>query len=1020
MKLSIIHISDTHVSESKIKNLDKVIKLLIKDIKLLCSTREVDDIIICFSGDLINKDKDIEYDLALEHIIIPLLESLKLSVESLYIVAGNHDVNIKRIDQYTEKGIRDDLCDSDKIEKFIDNLDGQPVSRIEDFNDFSSIFSGKPIYETKLSKCYIRKKDTYSIGIACMNSAWRSRGEGPSEKNSLILGKRQVMDCYDVIKDTDIRIGMFHHPTDWLLDIDKFEVDRCLNEYDIILNGHIHTLKTEFITGFNGKCLFNTTGKLDLTSDIFNGYSMLTIDLVNKDCEVILRKYYEPKDKFDYAIDLIDNGIFNQKISKRLTADIIACDIVYSISHKFNKYIDSFLVPNVLDGSNKSFSEVFVEPILNEKSEYEKENVDVDSKENGYISISTIISCENNIILMGRRESGKTTLLHYLTVHYINQFKTLRQVPVIINANQKFNRVSNIVSEVKRSISSFFNETFSIDLSAIKNLLESGYMVVMFDNCEDESIVYNETINRFIESYNKNKYIFACNEAPTKYFNNIKGDIIKDDSIKFIYLRGLEKHQVRTLTESFIGNNIEDETTPKIENLLKCLRHTNLPRTPFIVSLVLSIAKTNNNYIPVNEAIVVENFIEILLEKLNNKKDDSNYDYYNKIHFLTHISVIMCNNNKFYFNEAEFDSILRNYHNELGYNIQETKFDTIFYEQGILYKYCNEISFRYSCFIEYFLAKHASNNIDFYNNMISKDNYLNYCNEINYYTGLNREDTNVLSTIKKYLIELAKPILENVDKKIDINIDNKIFSIDELKSNIITALSLEETDQITNVPDESITISTSMMKKENEKTNELDNFLRSLLLFGVIIKNSDALDYQTKKENFSIYMNTMILFSFLFIQSTQKFYDEVKDEIAKENQEEIFNNIINTIKTIIPISIQNTIRDNIGTLKLDRIISVVMEEESDNNSIDKFFLVSLYCDLRLSNYSSILEKYIKSIESKDILHMMLLKLIYYYRYRYFSSRYNQVLENLIHHIYKKLWGSNVKKHIEILKKSMLS
>ena len=67
-------------------------------------------------------------------------------------------------------------------------------------------------------------------------------------------------------------------------------------------------------------------------------------------------------------------------------------------------------------------------------------------------------------------------------------------------------------------------------------------------------------------------------------------------------------------------------------------------------------------------------------------------------------------------------------------------------------------------------------------------------------------------------------------------------------------------------------------------------------------------------------------------------------------------------------------------------------------------LTFLKCDLNITNLKGLLEKYIKEEKSKDILKIALMKLTFYYRFRFFgnSPQTDRDLADLITEINAKL------------------
>ena len=222
--------------------------------------------------------------------------------------------------------------------------------------DFASMFGGKPVWENALGRSYIVTSNSLQIGISCLNSAWRSTGVGFSEKGKLILGRKQVLDGYESIRSTDLKICVTHYPFDWLVDDDKIAIEKCINQYDVILMGHIHESNTKMVTTFNGQTLFDVCGKFDNTSDIYNGYSILAINPYNKACDVILRQHFDfPRNCFDKALCVAEQGLLSVSLGTKDGTLALAYNVSHSIETKFLSFANSYFVSNVTAGKNTTF-----------------------------------------------------------------------------------------------------------------------------------------------------------------------------------------------------------------------------------------------------------------------------------------------------------------------------------------------------------------------------------------------------------------------------------------------------------------------------------------------------------------------------------------------------------------------------------------------------------------------------------------------------------------------------------------
>ena len=94
-------------------------------------------------------------------------------------------------------------------------------------------------------------EDNCTICFLCFNSAWACTGE--DDEGNLRIGKFQLDDMMSKYqenkKNTDLVIGLMHHPTDWLTKIEQKYLNQYMtDEYrlntNIMLQGHIHEKET--------------------------------------------------------------------------------------------------------------------------------------------------------------------------------------------------------------------------------------------------------------------------------------------------------------------------------------------------------------------------------------------------------------------------------------------------------------------------------------------------------------------------------------------------------------------------------------------------------------------------------------------------------------------------------------------------------------------------------------------------------------------------------------------------------
>lgn len=1011
--IGILHLSDIHASSKSKGKISDLVELLNQDLAEIQLQYNTKIHIVCISGDLINSgdNSEVELDIVYENLICPLTNVLQLDENRVFIVAGNHEVQKSKIVQYIEHGLETTLLSESDIELFFSQKDTEALKRINYFNDFSSLFGGTPIIDSELMRSYLFSIDNTNIGIVCINSAWRSTGIGSTEKGKMIIGRKQIIDGFKSIQTADIKICMMHHPLDWLIDVDKTSIEKCINQFDIILNGHIHENDTKVYTSYNGQSIFNTCGKFDNSSDIYNGYSVISINPYNKECNIILRQYFDfPRNCYDKAIGQQSNGLFTSFLGKKDDTLALAYDVTHSIGSNFLAYANSYFVSNVASGKIlKSFDESFIPPVFSRYSEYEKETSFDENDDEKELTLEQICNEQKNILLLGKKEIGKTTILHYIAKHCISNFNVLHSVPIIIDCSHiDYTGKDVVIRAALRYISDFCSENASFSQNNVRTLFEAGLCTVLFDNFE----IVNENqllkINDFLSTYPKNKFIFS--ETESIGARSLRAaPVVPTCTYEAAHICSLTKGQIRSIAKQCVLQGSQDETCSVVDKVMLCFKKTTLPKTPFVLSLILSLCDSSD-FSPINEAVVMEQFMESLLEKASPSEADSrNFDFRTKEDFLIYIVSFMNKQNRYYLNYQEFDNIVNEYHSDIGFSVNETRFDKLFFEKGVLVKTPSLITFRYTCMVEYYIAKKAGQEPDFLARIMAGKNYLNYSRELIYFTGLNRRSHNILEAIQTDLQSYYDVLCPLVNDLSDYHIGLEI-SLPEnaLKQHLNeTRYTQEKSDKLSDSVDSSETLLPENIDKQVTH-DDMNSFIETLMIYGCCLKNLELISRTEKAHAFDCYLSGLCITLAIFKKHTEEFFDDMISEMEQNPEKydaqqvtRAKNTLIDILKIALPLSIQNIALENIGTTKLRSIFDDAIKNSSLGN-FKKFFSVFMFADLRLPGLQKVLQSYASEAQDKSLLKIIFFKLLYYYQFRYFSSSLDSFLENTLADINIKL------------------
>lgn len=882
-----------------------------------------------------------------------------------------------------------------------------------------------------------KKINGICVGLACVDSAWRSSGKGISEKGNLYIGLKQLKELYTNIENTDLKICLMHHPVDWLEECEKLEVEKELSKYDIVLRGHVHEEDLKQVIRKNLKTIYSTAGKLyplDYAQghalDGYNGYSIHNIKFDEGKCNVFLRTYYaKNRNEFDKALNICSEGEEHYNICSITDELQLRFSVIKGISKYFYETSEKYTMINEIDAkSPKNMQQILIDPVLANKSEYIKEN------SNAEISIQDIMDSNDNVILIGKKESGKTTILQRIGIKYISEYDERRIIPIYINFKYLFKGKDKILNSAIYFIQNNILENDSISKKEIIELVETGKILFLFDNVNANNSNHTLWITEFVGKYNKNRFILTVQE---EFFQSLDVKKLPDYGTVFkeIYIQFMGKAQIREMVTKWASNRTDNVNINDIVNKIDSYcNQINFAKTPFNITIFMIIYDEDNNFIPTNEALVMENYLEIILEKLSPKETlRSAYGFRLKENFLSYIAHEMYLKNQYYFTKEEFNDLVKEYHKVKGYKLDDSKFDVFFFEKNIL-SYLgdyNYIVFSHTSFLEYFLAKYAHHNEEFFEEITKKGKRTYFRNEICFYSGLNQNCIKLLNNLSIDIMSTIIQYLDLIDNLNDMQFMtefkmDKEQLISDIKKNRPSQKDLDIISDLSNIYPEK---KPTEINKRDIKENDVESFFILLQIYGSIIKNAELLDNKYKIEHLEYYMygmNTlysMMIETFDYMQQKLK-YEELTNNYKvnlKINDEKEFEKwkkeMIDITKLLFPIGIQNMIIENVGTPKLEAAINELIKTKQ-GKSFEIFMLIFLKCDLKIVNLKNVLQKYIKDEKSKDILKLALMKLTFYYRSRFFGKNVkidNELIE-LIGEIHMKI---NPQKHQNLVKSTII-
>lgn len=960
--LKIMHLSDLHYSSKNKKEIIDILEGILFDIDNFIIKKNLRPNIIVFSGDLLFKpDTDISsidlFKESYENFIKPILDKLNLDENSFFITSGNHDINRDVLTKYDINGLSSYRDTEHKgIEELLKEITERKIElkHLKQYNQFlKSLNNDCLIYTDDLTQVYKYSFDcsvgnTVSIGIISLNSNILAFND--STYGNLIIGKDQLINSYEKIKDCDIKIANIHHSTNWLVWFEQLYVKRFFyKNFNLVFLGHEHSEQSELVKFSDEDTMILNSASIFQGKKNINGYSIIDYSFEKNLADIYIREFNDRENKFSnitfrdveskYTYDF--NILSKSKSKKNIEL------IIDELSLNLKETIKKELLINTAKGENNSIEEIFVEPDIYNKSEFiEGSNND----EKNHYKLNEILNFKKPIVLKGVESSGKTTLLNYIANEFLNYNSNRKKIPIILNKYDIHDYLDEHIL-FSKTIDFLRKNNVTISNKELLKLFKDGDFVFLIDNItESEKCI--EFLDDVVVNINlkNNKFIFTSKEdifnsldktVNEKSFKNNK-DLLE------LYIHNLKRAKAREFFKIYFKKQLD---TDEFEIIFNFISKLHIPLTIFnytIIALTYELQKVN--FKPINEAYLLDVFMENLLEKLDVQKNMyiGSLGYSLKADYLIYISKWMVMNNEFSIDRYKLISLT----SEFIYKLRREK-EKIDVESFILYlenkgifvnAENNHLRFRYNAFLEFFIAKGMLVDNELKNYILSEERFLDYINEINYYSGLHGEDENLINQIKTYLDNYSEYFSQieynegkdNFIPEINVKNDKEIIKVEQID--------FEKKDKYFEQRISNIKIKNEMKCVEN--SNKIDikdtdiskdkTIFNTNLILSRVIRNSEKLKNPIlKTEMIELVSKNFSKFFQYFLNINKKNKNEIleglkgSDNFDIEKEETL--HLISLLNLVFSQAFMNIIQNNLVSDSLYSIHSDTLDKTVEDN-----------------------------------------------------------------------------------------
>ncbi len=1028
MNLTILHIADLHFSKEKDEDIKIIRNGLFKDLEFLSNKHSLTPDLVFFTGDLILKGQDghEDYPLCEQLFIEPLLSKLSLTQNEFFIVPGNHDVNRLKTSEAFETKLSEYLSSKDILNNYFKKLYSSidfeiTKKKFDNYLQFkskqsnSNIINSNFFYETfRISVSGIE------VGIIALNSSWRSSQFGP-DKGRLIIGDNNFNNALLDIENCQLKFVLSHHPFEMLSAWDSKNLQITMaRSIDMFFTGHIHDSDFMYTNQIYGSLYVSTCGSL-YSGRVRESYSVINLDLTKKELKIFLRRWYDKRHEFDQETEKVKNGLItyeNFTIKDKIVNELI------EISSLKNKLQSIQLPANIIfpfeNIEKVQLEDVFVEPLISDKSSFDK-----DSFEKNHIKLSNIINSNKNIIFFGKKEYGKTSLLKHIQSEILkNESEFEGKIPVYI----EFSQISkNNYKAIKRIIRTDLEGLLTDDL--IEKYLVNGNFVFLVDDYDDFKDGFRDkrkkVFNLILKTYPKCRYIITTNEKISQTFKQESFSLDKYLPYDNYYLSSFNTAAIRNLLEKWCRYQ-DFDVDRMLDQIIFYFHQLKIPITPMAVTLFIGVLIRDKASINLNnEAYLIENYLETILEKLDPSDPNTDLDFREKESFLSHLAYEMVRLDKYEFSEIEFERCKLDYFTEFDEDLPDNKSFDPFFSKGILQKKNKLISFQFKFWFYFFLAKAMQKDNVIKNEVLSFPNYLKFSTAFSYEAGLSRNDKELLDIIdertqaviddffksdanknlEQYQIESG---LSKFSDKIETQIREKNVAENKDKIKDETYLSYNPEEQ--NIPDE----------------DEYDDIIQLVTLNSDLIRNTREIKGMYKEKFLKNNINSYLALMWQTLEIFRETIDTIDEDSLKKllndngtidendfDYEKIVKRIREFTYQVIPLSIILFMSDHLQNPKLKNTVKKLIH--SDISLTDRLFYSLLLFRLEIESGLEELHNLLKDSKSSYIYdHLIYLFIIIFCYSNKLDDRNLNLVIKLLNEIRKKY--STVQKELPLFVK----
>ena len=742
----ILHLTDLHFGAAYADDQEVILRALREDL-LKMSKSALKPSVLCFTGDLVFSGTEDSFESSIE-ILVSIAESAGLSPEEVVLVPGNHDAdarvvsaNARMLPDWRTMAGQDEsgniLLKDEAIKEHCESV-------FSAFYDLRDLFS--PAVTEFEANCFVRASRVAGITFVEMNTALLT---GTGLQSHEDFGKMVVPES--ALDQTIAKVGteapivfLGHHPLDWFQKNNRVRIQSLLTKYGAAyMFGHVHDANPHQVKASASLIQLNQGGALyqGRGNDAWAGYSLSLLAPDKDHWYTKNRRWYEKRRTFDDATEISENGVFSTGAA--FWNSVLAARDVAGLED----WRSSVLEPHTREHCcetmvGRDLGEIYVEPEF--VSEVARRaapgSINLTKQEN--TTFKQVLESHDDLVIVAGPETGKTSLLNQISLKYaaMKSNEIHWRVPARIDFGSFSPYENSLVSRIKKSL-----PTLPTGIK-LKDLLEGGRLVILIDDFNALDKRRFRALSDVIERYSKCRFILTTS-ATIYGAAGMQPELAEGHTFRVLNMRPLKQRQLSALIErSSIPNGIQADEFR--ERLIREAESLNMPLTAVTTTFLIQIFNVDPASKPVNQANLIERYIDLLLEKYAEQQVDLGaFTYRNDVDLLSAIAEHMARTSSYMMTESDVIKFIGDYLSMFGLEASPTKLFHRYQSARILQSRQGEVCFRLRMFLEYFIAKRMREEISFREWIFDESRCVAFPNEVALYCAIDLKDSAALMEV---------------------------------------------------------------------------------------------------------------------------------------------------------------------------------------------------------------------------------------------------------------------------------